>query len=168
VGTGIGGGALVNGHLLHGLNHPEMGHIFIPHNRIKDPFDGICPYHGDCLEGLASGEAMRRRWGTPADTLPPAHPGWEMEAEYLATGLATYICILAPQRIITGGGVMQQPYLLPAVRERVKIRLNDYINIPLIVENIEQYIVPPALGNRSGILGALRLAASACKETTIR
>src|SRR5438093_10638 len=103
VGTGIGGGGLSNDRLMHGLLHPEMGHILLPHDRQADPFPGICPYHGDCLEGLASGPALRARWGVSAETLPSDHPVWTLEAHYLALACVTFICMLSPQRIILRG-----------------------------------------------------------------
>jgi fructokinase len=112
VGTGLGGGGLVNGRPLHGLLHPEMGHVRIPHDWDADPFPGTCPFHGDCLEGLAAGPALEQRWGQRAEFLPPEHPAWALEAHYLALALANYITVLSPQRIIMGGGVMQQPPLL--------------------------------------------------------
>jgi fructokinase len=158
IGTGIGGGGMANDELLHGLGHPEMGHIYIPHDRGKDPFEGTCPYHGDCLEGLASGEAMRQRWGQTADRLPPEHPGWEMEAGYLADGIINYIYILSPQRVIAGGGVMKQPRLLPMLRSMVRERINGYTGAAALNENIDEYIVMPELGDMAGVLGALRLA----------
>jgi fructokinase len=132
IGTGIGGGGLMNGGVMHGLIHPEMGHIFVPHDRQTDPFPGSCPYHGDCLEGLASGPALEARWGQRAETLPDEHPAWDLEAHYLALALANFICTLSPQRIILGGGVMQQPQLLPLIRtevqktvERLRARAGD-------------------------------------------
>jgi len=124
VGTGIGGGAFVNGRVVHGLLHPEMGHIRVPHDLSADPFAGSCPYHGDCLEGLATGVAMQKRWGQKAETLPAGHPAWELEAHYLALALANYVCVLSPQRIIMGGGVMSQPQLLPLVRRKLVYVLN--------------------------------------------
>ena len=108
VGTGIGGGAVVRGEVVHGLLHPEMGHIRIPHDLAADPYPGDCPFHGDCLEGLASGFAMEGRWGRPAE-LPPDHPAWDLEARYLALGLVSFICTLSPRRIVMGGGVMGRP-----------------------------------------------------------
>ncbi|MFC2010012.1 ROK family protein [Chloroflexota bacterium] len=159
VGTGIGGGGMVNGELIHGLVHPEMGHVRIPHNRQSDPFEGCCPYHGDCLEGLACGKAMELRWGTPCEDLPADHPAWEMEAHYLALGLNNFICTLSPQRIIIGGGLMKHPSLLTIVRQNVIDLLNGYINSPQITENIEEYIISPSLGDLSGVLGAIGLAA---------
>jgi fructokinase len=158
VGTGIGGGVIANKHLIHGLVHPDMGHIFVPHDRIQDPFEGACPYHGDCLEGLACGPALARRWGKPAESLPPGHPAWELEAYYLASALASYIYTLSPQRIVLGGGVMHQSELYPLIRQKVRGFLNGYIRSVQILEDNPDYIRPPALGSRSGVLGALALA----------
>jgi fructokinase len=158
IGTGIGGGAMVEGHLLHGVMHPEMGHILVPHDRARDPFEGVCPFHGDCLEGLASGPALVARWGARAETLPKNHPAWDLEATYLAYALVNYILILAPQRIILGGGVMEQEQLFSQVRTKVQAMLNDYLQLPEIVEEIESYIVPPGLGARAGVLGSIALA----------
>jgi fructokinase len=158
VGTGIGGAAMVAATLIHGLSHPEMGHIRIPHDRAADPFVGSCPYHGDCLEGLACGPALEARWGQPANTLPVDHPAWPLEAEYLASGLTSLICILLPQRIIMGGGIMQQPRIFPLVRQRVQAMLAGYLQVPMILEQIDDYIVAPGLGARSGVLGAIALA----------
>lgn len=157
IGTGIGGGAMVNGTLVHGLLHPEMGHVFVPHDRARDPFEGGCPYHGDCLEGLAAGPTIEKRCGQRAETLPADHPVWDLEAEYLAYGLIPQIYILSPQRIIMGGGVMEQAHLFPRVRRRVREILNGYVQAPAIQEDIDNYIVPPALGNRAGVLGAIAL-----------
>lgn len=158
VGTGIGGGGMVGGNLMHGLLHPEMGHIRVPHDWQADPFAGTCPYHGDCLEGLASGPAVESRWGVAGEQLPPDHPGWQLQAHYVAHGLATFICTLSPQRIILGGGVMQQEQLLPLLRKEVQTLLNGYVQAPAILERIDQYIVPPALGANAGVLGAIALA----------
>lgn len=158
IGTGIGGGALVNGKLLHGLLHPEMGHLPLPHNLALDPFAGLCPFHGDCFEGLASGPALEKRWGAKAETLPASHPAWELEAEYIALALSAYILTLAPQKIIIGGGVGSSPHLLNLTRQKTQTWLNQYIQSPQITQAIETYIVPPALGNRAGVLGAIALA----------
>jgi fructokinase len=164
VGTGIGGGGLYNGRLMHGLLHPEMGHIRLPHNREADPFPGICPYHEDCLEGLASGPAMKARWGVAAETFLSDHPAWDLEAYYLALACVSFICILSPQRIILGGGVMSQSHLFPRIRQEVQALLNGYIQAPAILQQIDAYIVPPGLGNRVGVLGALALAEQAADE----
>jgi fructokinase len=161
IGTGIGGGAMVNGRTLHGLLHPEMGHIRLPHDWQADPFSGHCPYHGDCLEGLAAGSALEARWGEPGAALPPDHSAWTLEAHYLALALVTYVCTLAPQRIIMGGGVMQQTHLFPRIRREVQQLLNDYVQTPTLQERIDDYIVPPVLGDRAGVLGALALAQQA-------
>lgn len=158
IGTGIGGGGMVRGNLMHGLIHPEMGHVRVPHDHARDPFPGVCPFHGDCLEGLASGPALEKRWGARAETLPATHPAWELEAHYLALALVNYICALSPQRIILGGGVMEQRQLFPLIRHAVLQLLNGYVQSPALVEKIDAYIVPPGLGARAGILGALALA----------
>lgn len=158
VGTGIGGGAMVNGKLLHGLLHPEMGHVQIPHILQEDPYTGNCPFHGDCLEGLASGPAIEKRWGKKGDQLPTDHRAWSLEAHYLALGLVNFICLLSPQRILLGGGVMEQSQLFPLIRARVQENLNGYLKMPEIEERIETYIVPPNLGSRAGVLGAIALA----------
>lgn len=158
IGTGIGGGGLSNGKMMHGLIHPEMGHIPLPHDWKLDPFPGACPFHGDCLEGMAAGPALEKRWGARAENFPIDHPAWDLEAHYLALGLVSLICSLSPQKIILGGGVMQQAHLISLVREKVVRYLNGYVQSPMILERIDEYIVPPALGNRAGVLGALALA----------
>ncbi len=163
VGTGIGGGGLVNGKRIHGLVHPEMGHIPVMHDRMEDPFEGICPYHGDCLEGLANGPAMEERWGMPPEQIPRDHPAWDLEALYLARALASYIFVLSPQRLILGGGVMNQVHLFPKIRQRVSHLLAGYIQSEQILSDIENYIVPPALGSKSGVLGAIALAIEAAR-----
>ncbi len=161
IGTGIGGGGLVNGKLMHGLVHPEMGHILLPHDWQADPFPGACPYHGDCLEGMAAGPALQKRWGERAENLPVDHPAWSLEAHYLALGLVSLICSISPQKIILGGGVMQQAHLLNMVRQNVQKYLNGYVQSPWILERIEEYIVLPVLGSKAGVLGALALGIQA-------
>jgi fructokinase len=158
VGTGIGGGAISGGHVVHGLIHPEMGHIRVPRNASRDPYPGICPYHRDCLEGLASGPAMEARWGTPGADLPADHPAWALEAHYLALGLANFVCTLSPRRIVMGGGVMQQTHLFVLIRAELLKLLNGYIQAPEILERVDEFVVPPRLGSRAGVLGALVLA----------
>lgn len=166
IGTGIGGGGMVNGRLLHGLIHPEMGHILVPHDREADPYNGRCPFHGDCLEGLAAGPAMAERWGQTADTLPPDHPAWELEAYYLAAALVNFIYTLSPQRIILGGGVMSQPQLFPLVRQKIQQQLNGYVQSPAILAEIDRYIVPPGLGSQAGVSGAIALAQQALEQAS--
>lgn len=158
VGTGIGGGGLVGGRPMHGLVHPEMGHMLLPRERLLDPFPGVCPFHGGCLEGLASGPALLARWGQPAESLPADHPAWALEAHYLALALVNLVCTLSPQRIVMGGGVMEQTRLFPLIRKEVVALLNGYIRATEILEAIDAYIVPPGLGDRSGRLGALAMA----------
>lgn len=164
IGTGIGGGAMVGGKLVHGLVHPEMGHVLLPHDRLRDPFEGSCPYHGNCLEGMASGPALKARWGQPAENLGPDHPAWALEAHYLALALTGIICTLSPQRIILGGGVMDQVHLFPVVRTQVQSLLNGYVQHPHILKNIDDYIVPPGLGSSAGVKGSIALAIQAAQE----
>lgn len=157
VGTGIGGGFLVEGHLVHGLLHPEAGHMLVrrhPH----DEFAGICPFHGDCLEGLASGPAMEQRSGRPASELPADDPAWDIEAYYLAQAVVNVTLITSTQRVILGGGVMHQTQLLDKVRQQVVSLLGGYIDNPAITHGIDTYIVPPALGDFAGLKGAFTLA----------
>ena len=158
VGTGIGGGAYANGGLMHGLVHPEFGHMRVPHDRARDPFDGVCPFHGDCLEGLASGEAIRARWGYPGEgALHDA--ACELEAEYLALGLVNVSLVLSPERIVIGGGVMNQPALLGRVHAHAQRLFAGYLAAPELGARIADYIVSPGLGDRAGIVGSLALAA---------
>lgn len=164
VGTGIGGGAVIDGRPVHGASHPEMGHVFVPHDREVDPFDGVCPYHGDCLEGLTSGPSMEARWGAPAESLPDDHQAWGLEADYLASAIANIMLTLSPERIVLGGGVMQQSHLFPLIRRRVVEILHGYGVLEETVEGIDDHIVPPGLGDDSGIAGAFALAVDARQE----
>lgn len=158
VGTGIGGGTMINGRLVHGLIHPEMGHMRVPHDFSTDGFAGSCPYHGDCLEGLASGPAIEQRWGSSPETLADQGSVWELEAFYLGLAVVNLICSLSPERIIMGGGVMEQPNLLPLVRRKVQGLLNGYMQVPDLINCIDSYVVSPKLGNRAGVLGAIAMA----------
>ncbi len=165
IGTGIGGGGMASGKLLHGLLHPEMGHIRVPHDFARDPFPGVCPFHGDCFEGLASGPAIEKRWGQRGENLSVDHPAWELQAHYIALALANYICTLSPQRIVIGGGVMEQAQLFPLIRHNVQQMLNGYVQAEEISRRIDEYIVPPGLKN-PGVLGALALAESLVSNAT--
>ena len=158
IGTGIGGGAIVHGRRLHGLAHPEMGHVFVPRAE-GDDFEGLCPFHGACLEGLATGGAIAARWGHPASELPADHPAWELEAHYLAIAIVGFVLTLSPQRVILGGGVMHQSQLFPLIRAAVRARLNGYIRHPETMDDIHRYIVGPTLGDMAGVLGSIALAA---------
>ncbi|GAA0977507.1 ROK family protein [Acrocarpospora macrocephala] len=154
VGTGIGMGAIVHGRPLHGQAHPEFGHIRVPHDIGRDPFAGCCPFHGDCLEGLASGEAMRQRWGRPAEQVEDA-AAWRLEAEYLALAVLTLTYTLSPQRVIVGGGVAKHPSLIEEVRARVLDLAAGYPNDQAAMD---AYLVGPSLGDLSGVTGAVELA----------
>jgi fructokinase len=160
VGSGIGGGAVIHGRPVHGLVHPEMGHLRLPVDRARDPFPGTCPHHGDCWEGLASGPALAARWGQPPETLPDDHPAWELEAHYLALGLASVVLTLSPERVVLGGGVMARPRLYGSVRLKLAALLGSYLRTPMLGLAIDRYVVAPALGDRAGVLGALALAGS--------
>lgn len=159
VGTGIGAGLLINGSPLHGLIHPEPGHLRVPHDRATDPFAGSCPVHGDCWEGLASGGALAARWGADPAGLPDEHPAWALEADYLAMGILNIVYVASPHRVIAGGGVMERAGLLDAVRGRLRALTGGYLDTPLLGEDIDAYLVPPALGDHAGVLGAIALAA---------
>jgi fructokinase len=158
VGTGIGAGLLVGGTPVHGLMHPEVGHLRVPHDRGRDPFQGACPFHGDCWEGLAAGPAIAQRWGTPAEALPDDHPAWDLEAEYLALGILSIVLVAAPGRVVAGGGVLQRPGMLERVRGRRPELLAGYPPGPRIAADAG-YLVAPALGDEAGVLGAIAVVA---------
>jgi fructokinase len=157
VGTGIGGGGMSGGRLLHGLLHPEFGHMRIPHDGDADPFPGVCPYHGDCWEGLASGRAIEARWGRPAEAVDEPE-AWDLEARYLALGLVSVMCVLSPKRIVIGGGVMRREHLLSLVRSEVLGLMNGYLDATALRDDLSDYITAPGLGPRAGVLGAIALA----------
>jgi len=158
IGTGVGGGALSGGKLVHGMLHPEMGHMLISTAGLPQDFSGVCPYHGCCLEGLASGPALEALWGCNAADIPEDHPAWVLEAILLARGLVNIILLLSPQKIILGGGVMAQNQLFPILHETVRNLLNGYINTIHIMDDIENYIVPASFAKNTGLLGAIALA----------
>lgn len=158
VGTGIGAGAYYHGQTLKGLSHPEMGHIKVRRHP-EDTYKGTCPYHDDCLEGLAAGPALEKRWGKKGDQLADLPQVWEMEAYYLAQALTNYIYVLSPERIILGGGVMKQKQLFPLIRQNVIEMLNGYVSSPYLTKDkIDEYIVSPGLTDEAGVKGALHLA----------
>jgi fructokinase len=164
VGTGIGGGGLIGGRLLHGLLHPEMGHLSV-RRALHDDFPGSCAYHGDCLEGMASGPAIAKRWGAPAQDLvnPQLERAVRLEGEYLAQLAAAITYMLSPARLIFGGGVMHLDGLLDALRAGTVELLNGYIDVADITEHTDRYIVRPGLGDHAGLLGAIALAADAAR-----
>ncbi|NLC96342.1 MAG: ROK family protein [Erysipelotrichaceae bacterium] len=158
IGTGVGGGAIVEGKLLHGLLHPEMGHMKLI-VRPDDSYKGKCPFHNSCFEGLASGPAIEERWGIKGKDIPADHPAWDLEAYYIAQAVANYILVLSPKKIILGGGVMHQKQLFPIIHKYVLEFLNGYIQKEEITEDkIKEYIVYPQLGDNAGLVGGLALA----------
>jgi fructokinase len=161
VGTGIGAGAMVQGKLLQGLTHPEMGHILVRRHPL-DHYQGKCPYHHDCLEGLAAGPAIEERWGEKGINLVDRVEVWEMEGYYVAQALMQYVLILSPKRIILGGGVMSQKQVFPIIYKYLAELLNGYVTLP----ELSEYIVSPGLGDRAGIIGSLLLAYQALQEKT--
>jgi fructokinase len=142
--------------------------VRIPHDLAADPFAGVCPFHGDCLEGLASGPAMNARWLQPAEQLPDDHPAWALEARYLALALVNFICTVSPERVVIGGGVMSRQHLFPLVRGQVLELLNNYIRADAILHGIDDYIVAPWLGGQAGVLGALALAEAMINRAAVR
>lgn len=161
VGTGIGGGLVVEGHLVHGMMHPEVGHMML-RPMANDPApDGFCPYHKACVEGLASGPAIEKRWGKKAIELPKDHPAWDLETDYLAQMCVSLICTVSPEKIILGGGVMQQKHLFEGIRQKTVDLLNGYIPTTEILDHVDEYIVEPGLGTASGAMGALLLSYAA-------
>lgn len=156
IGTGVGGGIYIEGNLLHGMLHPETGHVLI-RKKDSDGYGGRCPYHKNCLEGLASGPTIEERWGRKAVELADRTEVWELEADYIAQALTGYILTLSPQIIILGGGVMHQEQLFPMIRRRVTQLLGGYIQAEEL-ENMEHYIVPASLHDSQGIMGCLELA----------
>ena len=159
IGTGVGGGVISNGKLLHGMLHPEVGHIRLP-LQANDPGKSVCPFHDNCLEGLAAGPSLQARWGVSADKLADKAEVWEIESTYIANALMSYTLILSPQKIILGGGVMHQEHIFPLIREKFKELLNGYI-VTDEMEHLDDYIVPPSLNDDQGIMGAIKLAMDA-------
>ena len=158
IGTGVGGGAIINGKPLHGLIHPEMGHIILTRHHLDNSFNGKCPFHKNCFEGLASGPTIKARWGTSAELLEDQHLAWEIEADYIAQAMSNFICSFSPQMIILGGGVMQKKHLFPLVRTKTQSFLNGYVESEMVQDRMDEYIIPPGLGNKAGILGAIAMA----------
>ena len=161
VGTGIGAGLVIEGKLVHGMMHPELGHMLLRPLPDDPAPDGFCPYHRGCVEGLASGPALEKRWGRKAQTLPEEHEAWRLETAYLAQLCMNAVCAYSPEKIILGGGVMQQKHLFPMIRRETRKLLNGYIDAGQIRDGVDSYIVEPGLGTRSGALGALLLARQA-------
>lgn len=161
VGTGVGSGVLRDGQALMGFSHFESGHIPVPHDRTRDPYAGFCPYHGDCLEGLAAGPAIERRWGTSLSKLASPSDKIELIAGYISQLAVSLILLHMPDRLVFGGGVMKTPGLIPALRQATEARLAGYIRAPQLDPGLERYIVPPELGDGAGITGAIALGRKA-------
>jgi fructokinase len=160
VGTGIGAGAIVQGQLLQGLSHPEMGHILI-RKHANDSYQGKCPYHHDCFEGLAAGPALEERWGEKGINLAGRQEVWDLEGYYIAQAIMQYVLILSPKRIIVGGGVMKQKQVFSSIYKYLPEFVNGYVDMP----DLSTYIVSPGLGDNAGIVGSFMLADRALKES---
>jgi len=165
IGTGIGAGIIVNNKPIHGLLHPEFGHIYL-RSHPQDPFKGVCPYHENCFEGLASGPSLNQRWGVQADTLRQDHPAWDIEAFYIAQACVSLILTLSPKKIVLGGGVMHQTQLLPKIKQQIRVLLNGYVQRPEILLD-STLIDLPALGDNAGLMGAFALALEAIKTPSV-
>lgn len=156
IGTGVGVGVYSEGKLVHGLLHPEAGHVPVKRHP-DDHYEGFCPYHKDCLEGLAAGPAIERRYGKKGDQLDVNHEAWKLEAYYIAQALTSTVLMLSPEKIILGGGVMHQEQLFPFIHQELKANLNGYVQHPMLLEHIEDYVVPPGLGDHAGLSGAIAI-----------
>lgn len=163
VGTGIGGGVIAGGKPVHGLTHPEMGHQLMRIEQSDPMPDGICPYHKGCLEGVAAGPSIARKWGKPAQELPQDHKAWMLEAAYLAQLCHNTIMTISPQKIILGGGVMGQSFLLDMIRAKTLELLGGYVSSPVVENGLKDYITAPGLGVNSGVMGAWLLAVEAAQ-----
>jgi len=156
IGTGVGVGVYAEGKLIHGLLHPEAGHIPVKRHP-DDTYEGFCPYHKDCLEGVTAGPAIERRYGVKGTELSVDHEAWQLVAYYIAQALTSTVLLLSPEKIILGGGVMHQEQLFPLIHEQLKQNLNGYVQHPMILENIEQYVISPGLGDDAGLCGAIAI-----------
>ncbi len=163
IGTGVGAGVYVEGKLAHGLVHPEVGHILVRRHP-NDSYAGTCPYHQDCLEGLAAGPAIERRWGVPGSQLPSDHEAWKLEAYYIAQAIVSAVLFVSPKKVVLGGGVMHQLQLFPLIREEVQRLLNGYVSHEALRSGIDDFIVPPGLGDNAGLTGALALGVAAANR----
>ncbi len=168
VGTGVGVGIMVDGRPVHGRLHPEAGHLIVRRDQVRDPFPGICPFHGDCLEGLISGPAIEQRLGQPGAAVASDHPVWELIADYLAQLAATLCYVVAPQRIVLGGGVGQNPFLFTRLQASLARQLGGYLPDLDSPAALTSLMVAPALGERSGVLGAVALAMQAHQSAARR
>ncbi|WP_444910102.1 ROK family protein [Microbulbifer sp. TRSA005] len=163
IGTGIGAGVMVDSKLVNGAMHPEIGHMLMPQDQQRDPYPGHCPFHGNCLEGLACGPAIEDRWGLRGQSMDSDHPAWDLQAEYLATMCINLTSCYSPVRIILGGGVMEQAHLFTRIHDKFLDLAGGYF--PQVSQrNIRSFIVPPKLAGRSGEVGSLRMAQALCSS----
>ncbi|RCX23276.1 ROK family protein [Fontibacillus phaseoli] len=167
IGTGGGIGIVAEGKAIHGLVHPEGGHIPVRRHP-EDSYQGNCPYHQDCLEGMTAGPALERRWGVPGKELTDGHPAWALEAYYIGQAVTATVLTLSPKKVILGGGVMGQKQLFPLIHTEVKRNLQGYVSAPELGDDIAHYIVPPGLGENAGLKGALVLGLNALKDAEVR
>ena len=163
IGTGVGSGVLRNGQSLMGFSHFESGHIPVPRDLASDPYPGFCPFHGDCLEGLAAGPAIKARWGMSLSELASPHDQIALIAGYIAQLAVSLVLLHMPDRLIFGGGVMKAPGLIEALRRTTEAKLAGYIKAPQLDPGLERYIVGPGLGDQAGITGAIALGRRALK-----
>ena len=163
IGTGVGVGVISNGAVVHGMQHPEGGHILLRRGP-SDPYKGKCPFHESCLEGLAAGPAIEARWGKKGYELADRAEVWELEAYYIAQGLTDMIFLLSPEKILLGGGVMHQTQLMDLIRKEVLRQVNGYLDTPQL-RDIENYIVRPQLNDKQGVMGCVCLALDELKRT---
>ena len=167
IGTGIGFGVYINDQLLHGLLHPETGHMLLKKHEIDKDFHGPCPYHDNCLETLASGPAIEKRWHKSARELYDNKEVWELEAHYISEALVNCILCYSPERIILGGGVMHNEKLIDLIRVKVVEKMNNYIKKDEIIKYIDEYIVLPGLKDDAGIIGAIELGKRSYEKTVL-
>ena len=158
VGTGIGVGVAVDGKAHNGLSHPEIGHIPVPQDRTADPYPGHCPYHGNCLEGLACGPAIKARWGRSLSELEPEHPAYDLEAGYIATLCLSLMLSFSPDMILLGGGVMQAEGLLQRIRDQVFKGLGGYLSYASHREDLDAIIAEPQFTGHAAIIGCFLMA----------
>ena len=162
IGTGIGGGAICNNRIVQGATHTELGHIGIAQNP-DDTFKGSCPFHSNCLEGLASGTAVNKRWEvSSASKLADDHIAWQFEAEYLAKAITSFVFTLSPEKVILGGGIMHKTVLFDMIRFNLKKYINNYFDYPAL-QDMSSFVVPASFGDNTGVKGSLALALQALK-----
>ena len=164
IGTGVGVGVYYEGKLMHGLVHPEAGHMLLMRHP-SDTYKGKCPFHSNCIEGLAAGPAVAERWGKPGVELSDRKEVWELESYYIAQAITNYILCYSPEKVILWGGVMHQESMFKMVRDQVKEMLNGYISSPILSGDLSDYIVAPGLGEDPGIKGAIKLGLMALEES---